>query len=491
MTYEELKSLIAGSPSIKLLRAKSAPITLSFLYREFKENNRVAISGFELTNSLAEYIDSLDEEDFIDIELNDSLSIARKYIDQWCSEDNRYISRYPDENGEPTHELTTHTEKAFQWIESLKKREFVGTESRFRNIYQQLQELIDNTANNPKQKILELEKKRKEITRQINEIKKTGLVPTFNDTQIKERFFNINKTARELTSDFKEVEQNFRDITLNLYKKQTQKDVHKGQILGYTLDATDELKQSDQGKSFYAFWQFLIADSKQDDLINMIAYTYQLMEERNIGTGDDFLKKIKIFLHNAGQKVIDSNHLLADKLTRILAERDQREWRKTRETINEIKNLAVQKVGQFNGKRNFISIEGLPFIDMTLDRPLGEPTQIAQFDKQPSEVGSQQYDQADMSSLFNRFDLDQKELEIKIEEVLQNQFEISLEELIKIYPIQNGLAEVITYFIIASQSDIHIINEEIKEAIIWINTKEAIERSIQLPQIIFKKKQAI
>jgi DNA-binding CsgD family transcriptional regulator len=42
-----------------------------------------------------------------------------------------------------------------------------------------------------------------------------------------------------------------------------------------------------------AFWQFLIADNKQDELITMIAKTYQLMEQREIGTGDNFLKKIK------------------------------------------------------------------------------------------------------------------------------------------------------------------------------------------------------
>lgn len=485
MNYEELKSLTGLSPSIKLLRAKSAPIILSFLFREFKEQNRIAISGFELTNSLADYIESLDEDDYIDIELNDSLTMARKYIDQWCSEDNRYLTRYPDENGEPLHELTSHIEKVFQWMESLRKREFVGTESRFRNIYRQLRELIDNTSEDPRQKIQELEKKRKEITRQINDIKKTGIVETFNNTQIKERFYDINKTARELTSDFKEVEQNFRDITLNLYKKQTQKDIHKGQLLGYTLDATDELKSSDQGKSFYAFWQFLIADNKQDELINMIAKTYQLMEQREIGTGDNFLKKIKIFLHNSGQKVIDSNHLLADKLSRILAERNIQERKRTREVINEIKNIAVQKVGKFNGRRNFITIEGTAEIDMTLGRPLGEPRQVARFDKQPEEVGSTQYDQADLGILFDRFELNREELEHKISIALEHRSEITLAEIIKIYPIENGLAEIITYFSIASQSNNHLINNDIKEKIAWDNTEDEAHKNIQLPQILF------
>ena len=85
MNYEELKSLMSLSTSIKLLRAKSAPIILSFLYREFKENNRIAIAGYELTNNLADYLESLEDKDLLDIEISDSISMARHYLAQWCN----------------------------------------------------------------------------------------------------------------------------------------------------------------------------------------------------------------------------------------------------------------------------------------------------------------------------------------------------------------------------------------------------------------------
>lgn len=214
-----------------------------------------------------------------------------------------------------------------------------------------MQELIDNTSDDPKRKIDELGAKKRDINAQIARIKKTSKTDIYNDTQIKERFYEISKTARELTADFKEVKQNFKDITLNIYKKQTQRDLHKGDILGYALDATEELKASDQGKSFYAFWQFLIADNKQDELIVMIEYVYKLLREREIEAADNFLKKIKIYLHASRQKVIASNHLLADKLSRILVEKEMLDRRRSQELINDIKNLAVQKIGQFSGQK--------------------------------------------------------------------------------------------------------------------------------------------
>lgn len=257
--------------------------------------------------------------------------------------------------------------------------------------------------------------------------------------------------------------------------------------MGYALDATDELKSSDQGKSFYAFWQFLTADNKQDELMRLIDYTYQLLKDRDIKIADNFLKKIKIYLHNSGQKVIDSNHLLADKLSRILSERNVEERERTREVINEIKNLAVRKIGKFKGKRDFISIEGTPEVNMSLDRPLGQPRQVAKFDKQPEAIGSKNYKEANLDALFDRFELDKQEIQNKIKALLKDKSEISLADILKIHPIENGLAEIITYVSIASRNQKHRIDAGEKVAVAWRNEEEATQKEIMLPNVIFVK----
>jgi len=487
MQHEEIKRLLSFSPTVKLMRSKNAPLIISFLYEEFKVSNRITLPAYELINHLAEYLEALEDRELIEIEDKDSLVMARKFLDNWCDEEHRFLKRYPDDQGEPIVELTTHTEKAFQWMENLQKREFVGTESRFLNIYRQLRELIDNTSADPKRRIKELEKKKKALTREINAIKKTGMVETFNDTQIKERFYNITKTARELLSDFKEVEHNFKDISLNIYRQQTKEGVNRGQILGYTLDATEQLKGSDQGKSFYAFWQFLIADTKQDELMEMIHYTYNLLKEKNIDYADNFLKKIKIYLHNAGQKVIDSNHLLAEKLSRILAEQNLVERRRAIEIIREIKNLAVRKIGKFHGKKDFIYIEGLPQIDLSFDRPIGNPPQKATFKNQPTEIGSTQLEAANLGVLFDQFEMNRQELEANIAGLLKDNATITLAEVVRKHPIENGLAEVLTYFSIAATSKKHLINDAKKELIPWILEEElvAAKKEIHLPLVTF------
>ncbi len=487
MTYEELKSIRSVSPVIRLIRARTAPLILSFLFREFKAANQVIIPHYELVNRLADYLEYLDDEDLREGEVADSIALAEKYLSDWCGEDHRYLRRYPNDEGEPVIELTSYTERAFQWMEGLQKREFVGTESRFLTIYQQLQELIDNTREDPRKKIAELEKKRREINLQINEIKKTGRVQTFNDTQVKERFHLISRTARELISDFKEVEQNFKEISLNIYKKQTCREMHRGQILGYALDAIDELKSSDQGRSFYAFWQFLIADSKQEELHARVTQLFRLMRERNIESEDPFLRYIKLYLHRAGQKIIEGNHLLAKKLSRILGERNLTERRRTREIVNDIKNLAVEKIGRIHDQREFIYIEDAPEIQLPLERPLGERPREATFERQPESLENQAPSGLDLTELFDQFEMNKRELEANIKALLQHREQVSLNEVLQQYPVQKGLTEVLTYFSIATGTSRHRVDKSRKTAVRWqvTDAEATLEKQVILPEIVF------
>jgi hypothetical protein len=262
--------------------------------------------------------------------------------------------------------------------------------------------------------------------------------------------------------------------------------LHKGDILGYALDATEELKSSDQGKSFYAFWQFLIADNKQDELIVMIEYIYKLLKERNIDAADNFLKKIKIYLHASGQKVISSNHLLADKLSRILVEKEMSDRRRSQELINDIKNLAVKKIGQFTGQKDFMYIEGGVDVSMDMDRPWGEAPQIANFANQPQGIGSTKLEGVSFGNLFDQFELNKQELERSIARLLGDNKQLSLKELTVIQPINKGLEEIISYFSIAAQSTKHIINGHQLDKIEWQGEDE-IKRSVILPQVIFVK----
>ena len=482
MNYEKLTARLSNSATIKLLRAKSAPLILSFLHREFKEKHRLTISNHELVSRLSDYLEALNYLDE-DHPYADFLERSKKHIDDWCNEYNRYLRKFPDETGISVHELTSDTEKAFQWIESLEKKEFIGTESRFLDIFAKLRELIENSSENPQTRIAALEERKREIDARIRDIQISGKAETYSDTQIRERFYGINKLGRELISDFKEVEQNFKDITRNIYEKQTQKNVTKGEILGYTLDATDELKESDQGKSFYTFWRFLIADQKQDELDTLIEQIFKILEEKEIAEPDPFMQKIRLYLHDTGQKVVNSNHRLVSKLRRILGEKSLLERRKTIELITEIKTLAIERIEDLPKQEPFTEIEGNCDISMVMDRPLGEAARTTTFTHQPMEIGNSETENADLEKLFNPFEIDREMLEQNIETSLEQQDQVTLDEIVRNIPLKNGLAEIVVYLSIASASPRHIIDDEKYVEMEW--SENDVRKKIRMPQVIY------
>lgn len=483
MNYETLTVRLSNSAAVKLLKAKHAPLILSFLYREFKEKQRLTISNHELVSSLSDYMEALnyldDNHDYANF-----LERSKKYIDDWCTEDSRYLRKIPDENGVSVHELTSDTEKAFQWIESLEKKAFIGTESRFLDIFAKLRELIENSSENPRIRIAALEEKKREIERQIRDIEISGKAETYSDTQIKERFYEISKLGRELIADFKEVEQNFKDITRKIYEKQTRKGVTKGEILGYALDAADALGESDQGKSFNSFWRSLIAYQKQEEFDTLIEAVFNILQEKGIAYPDPFMRKLRLYLYDAGRKVIASNHRLVSKLRRILGEKSVLERRKTAELITEIKRLAIERIEDPPKSEPFAEIEGTCNISMVMDRPIEETPRTAAFAHQPTEIGNSET--PDVDKLFNPFEIDREALTQNIEASLKQQDQVTLDEIIRNIPLKNGLAEIVAYLSIASASPHHIIDDEKYVEIEW-HQNDA-RKKIKMPQVIYGKR---
>ena len=83
-----------------------------------------------------------------------------------------------------------------------------------------------------------------------------------------------------------DVDDNFKEIIRQIYQRQTDNE-QKKDLLGYIFDAYAELKESQQGKSFYAFWEFLLSSDLQkewDELTDMLYKTMRTTEKngRNI-----------------------------------------------------------------------------------------------------------------------------------------------------------------------------------------------------------------
>lgn len=485
MTFEEILSHFKTAKPLQLIRAKNAPFIISFFYKVFSDANITTITNSELRSKLEGYMEELSyEEKDEELEagtLFDDFSIrASQYIDKWSN--SGFLSKYPNDDGEDLHELTPDTKKVLKWLGDLEKRSHVGTNSRFKDIFFKLQKMIEQTNEDAEARVEELQKKKWEIENEINLLKSGKKPSVFDETEIKEQFYDLNKMARELLSDFSEVEQNFEQIRKDIQRKYNEKDVAKGTLLVFALDALDEIEQKPQGKSFKAFWEFLMDERRQQEFTQLTERLYQLLNEQGIDYNNDrFFKHLKRYLHVSGRKVIDSNRKLSEKISRVLSEKNLLERRRAMELIGDIRQMAYALIEMKIKEDDFIVIEDEPYINLFDRWEPGEEKDDITGILFPD--GSNEEGEADFKLLFDQFTIDRKKLQQRIDRMLENKTQVTLKELVEEYGVENGLSEIVGYFSIATSGSHHLIIEEAKEPI-FIG-----ERKINVPMVIYTKPQ--
>lgn len=484
MTFEEIIQQFKTAKPLLLLRAKNAPFIISFLHKVFADTNTTTIANGDLRSKLEGYMEDLSyeekDEELDAASLFDDFALrAAQYIDKWSN--SGYLRKYPGDDGEDLHELTPDAIKVLKWLEDLAPRDHIGTNSRFKDIFFKLQKMVEQTNEDPEARIEELQKKKWEIENEINLIKLGKKPQVFDETEIKEQFYDLNKMARELLADFSEVEQNFEQIRKDIQRKYTERDISKGTLLLFALDALDDIDQKPQGKSFKAFWEFLMNEKRQQEFTALTERLYQILNENDIDYNNDkFLKNLKRYLHISGRKVIDANKKLSEKISRVLSEKNLLERRRAMELIGDIRQMAFELIDTKIKDEQFISIEEEPDISLFDRWQPGEERDNANNILFPDNNTGEE-DVVDFKALFDQFTIDKKRLQQRIDKMLEAKDQVTLKEIVDEYGIENGLSEVVGYFSLATASSHHIIIEDAKEPILvgdrWVN----------VPMIIYTK----
>src|ERR1700722_16152518 len=134
MPQSDISYLLETSPSVQAIRMRNAPWVIPFLFKAFKTENIISLPEPVLIGLLAEelrhHAEGTEDLEEARIEFGeDEESRARKYLLNWVQK--RLLQDFPDSDAVTRYQLSAHSEKLFQWLQSLEKRQFVGTESRF------------------------------------------------------------------------------------------------------------------------------------------------------------------------------------------------------------------------------------------------------------------------------------------------------------------------------------------------------------------------
>lgn len=482
---EKITEILNNSPSIELLRLRNREAIIVFLINTFS-NQQGAISEEKIIAQLADFIDyrKIEKDEESDIGVFDSYETkAKKYIQSWTNKG--FLTNYPDEQGEVFYELSSHSSKTIDWLASLKKEEFIGTESKFNNILNQLKELVENTNEDTEKRIQLLEERKLEIEQQIQRIKTGEDVKVFEEFEIVPRFNQLNQSAKELLSDFKEVEDNFKEITKGIYQKHADGSLSKSDILEFTFDALDALKESQQGKSFYAFWSFILNPDLQNKWDSLTKELYKTLEEKSIPVSDPFLKGMKKHLHSAGQKVYKANDKMAEKLGRIIRENESSKSEATKTIIQEIKKQLVE-ISKIKTKPEIsFELETEIVINITFERKLTTEQSEDIIYKDKPKIANEDITSSDhLVKLFSQSNIDKELLRKRIKDILKEKSQATLLDVVDYYGgLDKGLPELFGYIGIVKEFK-HVISPDKTQGIVFDSENK---KQIKIPEIILTK----
>lgn len=489
MHFDQIIFHVENAPSLKLLRHEHGAFALSFFFSAFKQQNQVQIKYYELVRQLEAFMAEQAEGTQLPAKIT-----ARQLIDQWCDDRHRYVRKYYEADGdEPVTELTYETEQALEWIQSLEKREFVGAESRFLSIFDNLSSLAVKGEADPKLRLSHLQKERERIDKEIQEIKRTGRAQALSGVEVKERFLNIMDETRRLLADFRLIEEIFKDLTRRIKTQILKETSTKGAILGQVLDIHDTLEESDQGKSFRAFWTFLMSAEKQEELKALSQrvleldeiqeYTSQHAHRRQAET----LLTLKAQLLQVGRKVLQSQYRLSKELRRMLHQDAVRENRQVTQTIAAIKRLCLTERDALAGllSRPCVDLELEPEVRLPLERPLWRLKEEARFSARATSLLGDSTAPPELEPLQTGMGIRLRELEERIEALLLDRDEVELAEVVRIYPVDRGCGELIGYLTLALERSQHRLDPDTSDSIAFVGLGG--RGTAVVPRVLFRR----
>ena len=478
VTYEYLKTLKATHQTLRLLCSDNFAMTLSFFHAVFVAKRRTTIVQSELVRYLEDYLFILNER-----EEGSFPKSAQEYLNDFAA--SGYLRKYYADAQEPQYDLTPQTHKALEWIESLQKREFVGSRSRFTLIFDLLEELEFETELDDEARIERLLAQKREIDEKIEAIRAKKSL-RFDESRIKEHYMQIEEIARNLKYDFAEIEYNFRRLNTRAMETIARSEETKSEVLGSIFAIEDEIRQSDQGKSFFAFWQ-LLTDLKRSERLNELTEKLYSVESVRSFDPQKKLKNLKYELLESGEKIVNVTGRLIEQLRRYIDDRVWLENRRILQLCHNIEKRALDMKESMPKEKAFATLGGSKVaLSSIADRRLYRLRTQSSFKPriEPKTVT------IDLDDFIHQCYVDESELERRVETFLMQRPRCTLGEVVSHYGVDKGVAELVGYFSVAKSSAwAWVVPGEYE--LIEIEDFDGNRKKVRIPKTLFVKGESL
>ena len=480
MDFNTLELLRQNHPAWRLLNSPHASLVVSFLQRVFIDPNERVIAQADLVEKLEDELFTLREQ----MGAEHYPKAALEYLNDWAGNEKGWLRKfYRQGSDEPYFDLMPATEKAIAWLGTLTERTFIGTESRLLTLFELLKQINAGSETDPALRIAELQRRRDELDAELARVLE-GDIPLLDDTALKDRFQQFMQISRELLSDFREVEHNFRVLDRGVRERIALWEGGKGELLEEILGERDAIADSDQGRSFRAFWDFLMSSARQEEFTRLLDRVLTLPavaelnpDARTRHAHHDWLE--------AGEHTQRTVAQLSQQLRRFLDDQAWLENRRIMEILRGIESKALGvRASPPKGEVAAIAAIGVD-IELPMERPLYTPALKMRI---TDRILNADEAEVDAAVLFSQVAVDKAELSRQIRRSLQEASQITLHELCERWPLQHGLAELVAYLELSCEDFRCSIDETEQDSISWWGTGRdgaILQKRARLPRVIF------
>lgn len=475
MNHDHLQTLRRNHPAWRLLAADSAALVVGFLQHCFIEPNVRVLPEQDLSARLDDYLYHLRERGE-----RAYPRAAMDYLRDWADDSRGWLRRYyPPDSDEAHYDLTPGAEQAIQWLAGLEQRQFVGAESRLKLVFDLLEQIERGSETDPEVRIDELRRRQHALEAEIEEIR-AGRMAFMDDTQLRERFFQVRDTARALLADFRQVEQNFRELDRQLRERIATWGGSRGEVLAEVFGQRDQIADSDQGRSFRAFWDLLMSPARQEELSRLLENVLALEPVAALNP-DPRLKRVHYDWLAAGELAQRTVARLSEQLRRYLDDQAWLENRRIMDVIRQVERHALELRDQ-PPSRPLMAVDALsPEVNLPFERPLFSPPATHQIEQ---EVVQADGTELPADALFEQVYVDKDRLRAHLRRALQTRPQVSLAQILEEHPLELGLAELVAWLSLATGESPAAIDENVSRSVTWMDD-EGVARTATVPEVVF------
>lgn len=471
-TYRRMRS----EPLWRLLASDNGPTVIGLLQSHLFENER-SLPASILFERLTQDLEELRAQG------HNFPQSAQAYVASWLSEG--YVNRrYLSAASEEEYELSTTTVEAIRFLSSIADPHSTATESRLSLVIQALVDIAGDTDTDKSRRIQRLKAEQARIDQEIHAIEQGQMQVLSQDTAL-ERTREIISLADDLTADFRRVRDQFEQLNRNLRERIMDSEGNRGDVLDSLFSGIDLITESEEGRTFSAFWRLLTnpeqASMLDGALESILSREFvQEMDRRE----RQFLIRLTRNLLERGGAVHEVLQAFARSLKHFVQSREYLEHRRVNKLIMEAQRAAIDIKNELKTtdslefhleltSSNVRSVSQLVLYDPSLQ---AKPESMHEGDPPSINLES-------ISELVAQSEINFRSLKEHVRSLLEQYGQASIADVLTHFPASQGLGSVVGLLALGSRHGVKSGNVEI---VVWEGGDNQVRRA-RIPKIYFLK----